>query len=187
MNLCQENGRATVPLENGLRKTPNIIVIDEAMHVILTGATDVWLSAGVEPRVGAELPGTLAAIVAATLEEWKDAPPLIHAALVFPWPEVAVTIYPVDVAGGRHICLSAERFRARRDLRWAERSFGFSRREAEILRHVLRGAATPQIAGNLNIAESTVIAHIKSLLLKTKAANRAALVARVLGWQDSTP
>jgi two-component system, NarL family, nitrate/nitrite response regulator NarL len=49
----------------------------------------------------------------------------------------------------------------------------FSTREAQILHYLTQGASNKLIARELGLAEATVKVHIKSILRKTKAANRS--------------
>jgi len=160
-------------------------LLDADLRIVMAGPTDVWRSAGLRLTVGHLLPEELATIVRRVAEEWGSGAESASTRRLTPWPGIRVWIYAVEAQDGRRVALAAERFRPRRDLRWAQRAFALSPRESEILRHVIRGSATPQIADDLSIAESTVVAHIKSLLAKTKASNRAAMVGRVLGFQDT--
>ncbi|MFM2043199.1 MAG: hypothetical protein RLY86_1775 [Pseudomonadota bacterium] len=49
---------------------------------------------------------------------------------------------------------------------------GLSRREMQILRHLVTGESNKSIAGSLNITEATVKVHLKTLLRKINASNR---------------
>jgi two-component system nitrate/nitrite response regulator NarL len=53
-----------------------------------------------------------------------------------------------------------------------QRTGRLSAREAEILRHLMEGAANKVIARKLDVAEATVKVHIKAILRKVGAANR---------------
>ena len=162
---------------------PNLVVVDAQWSVLIISATDIWHAAGIDVALGRTLPAALQAIVLAAL----PADPRTEArhAVVSPWPNVALTVHTAQGASGSLIALSAQPIGAREMLRRAQLVYGLSRRELEILWHILSGAGTSQIALTLNIADSTVIAHVKSLMAKTRAANRAALVARVLGWEET--
>ncbi len=182
-------------MKNGSAKTgghaedatlPNLLIVDARWHVVLFAATDIWAAAiGFEPAIGQAIPEALQFVIDAALGERNIDRSTVFCARFSPWPEIAVTMHAVTTGHEPLLALSAQRFRARRNLRHAQRSYGLSPRELEILRHVLGGSGTSQIAIALSIADSTVVAHVKSLLIKTKAANRAALVARVLGWDET--
>jgi len=61
------------------------------------------------------------------------------------------------------------------------RACGLSSREAELLDHVVTGAATRDIARLMFLSEHTVQDHLKSIFAKTATRTRRTLLARVLG------
>lgn len=61
------------------------------------------------------------------------------------------------------------------------RACGLSSREAELLGHVVAGAATREIAQLMFLSSHTVQDHLKSIFAKTGSRNRRTLLARVLG------
>lgn len=61
-----------------------------------------------------------------------------------------------------------------------ERAFGITRREAEILDHLVTGATITAIADDLAIAESTVRKHLEHLYRKLGVVNRAEATALAL-------
>ena len=161
---------------------PNLLIVDRAWRAVIVSATDVWEIAGIHVRAGHTIPVALQSVVRSAIDASNVDRAAAYCIRISPCADISITIYPVETPGDRLIALSAQQFRARKNLRHAQVAYGLSPRELDILRHVLDGSGTPQIASALNIADSTVVAHVKSLLAKTKAANRAALVARVLGW-----
>jgi DNA-binding CsgD family transcriptional regulator len=62
-----------------------------------------------------------------------------------------------------------------------------TRRELEVLRHLANGESNTEIAANLFIAAGTVKTHVKNLLRKLGAANRAEAVSRYHGLITQTP
>jgi DNA-binding CsgD family transcriptional regulator len=58
-----------------------------------------------------------------------------------------------------------------------ERTFGLTGREGEILGQLVTGATILSIAGDLNIAESTVRKHLEHIYRKLEVANRAEATA----------
>lgn len=56
-----------------------------------------------------------------------------------------------------------------------------TRREVEVLRHMAGGASNKDIANRLVITEATVKSHVKQVLRKLRAANRAQAVSMYLG------
>lgn len=69
------------------------------------------------------------------------------------------------------------------------RECNLSEREIEILRCLVNGQSNKVIAANLDIAESTVKVHLKSILRKTRACNRtqAAIWALEQGLVEALP
>src|SRR5690606_25877367 len=59
-----------------------------------------------------------------------------------------------------------------------------TRREAEVLRLMAQGETNQRIANRLIISEGTVKSHVKHILRKLQAANRAEAVAR---WHGARP
>ena len=82
---------------------------------------------------------------------------------------------------GRHHAVILERYEARAGLATAAERFGLSPREMEVLRHLVKGDSTSEIAAALHIAETTVQDHVKRLSGKMSARKRTEIVARALG------
>ncbi|MDQ3641757.1 MAG: helix-turn-helix transcriptional regulator [Actinomycetota bacterium] len=61
------------------------------------------------------------------------------------------------------------------------RATGLSERETQLLRHLVGGSDTHELARRLFVSEHTVQDHLKSVFAKTGAANRRVLVARATG------
>ncbi len=64
----------------------------------------------------------------------------------------------------------------------ATSAFRISPRERDVLHALLDGLGVSDIAGILNIAESTVSDHIARMIAKTNARNRVEMVATLLDW-----
>ncbi len=64
----------------------------------------------------------------------------------------------------------------------ATSAFRISPRERDVLHALLDGLGVSDIAGMLNIAESTVSDHIARMIAKTNARNRVEMVATLLDW-----
>ena len=64
--------------------------------------------------------------------------------------------------------------------------FSLTKRQAEVLALVLEGASAAEIARLLTISEYTAQGYLKSLLSKTASRNRAAMVAKVLNWNQES-
>ena len=61
------------------------------------------------------------------------------------------------------------------------RACGLSRRETELLDHLVAGAGTRDVAGLMFVSENTVQDHLKSIFAKTATRSRRSLLARALG------
>ena len=83
--------------------------------------------------------------------------------------------------------VAVEPLRRRSGVLRAITRFKLSRREGQVLTEALRGASSTEIAERLSIASSTATFHLKALLRKTGARNRAELTSRVLGWEEESP
>lgn len=70
--------------------------------------------------------------------------------------------------------------RIRASVAKAAARWGLSRRQAEVLDHVVRGHASATIAAILGISVRAVEVHVTALLARADVENRAALVAKVL-------
>ncbi len=60
-------------------------------------------------------------------------------------------------------------------------------RQIDVLLHVIEGANAGEVAAALQISEYTAQGYIKTLLMKTESRNRAAMVAKVLDWENARP
>lgn len=61
-----------------------------------------------------------------------------------------------------------------------DRVYELSRRELEVLRHLVEGESNGEIATALWVTERTVRAHVERILEKLEVPNRAGAVARAL-------
>lgn len=80
---------------------------------------------------------------------------------------------------------AAEAFRDRGGVRDAGRVSRLTAREREVLALLARGATNTQLADRLTVAESTVKSHVKHILHKLGASNRAAAIACYV--RETTP
>jgi DNA-binding CsgD family transcriptional regulator len=61
------------------------------------------------------------------------------------------------------------------------RSFGLSRRETELLSHLVTGADTRELARRMFLSEHTIQDHLKGIFAKTSTHSRQIVIARTLG------
>ncbi len=65
--------------------------------------------------------------------------------------------------------------------------YGLTKRQTDVLLHVLEGANAGDVAAALHISEYTAQGYIKALLTKTASRNRTAMVAKILEWPAAGP
>lgn len=63
--------------------------------------------------------------------------------------------------------------------------FTFTSRQADVVKHLLKGWTNKEIANALGITEQTVKEHIKHIMQKTGVTTRTGILARVLGLMKS--
>jgi len=62
----------------------------------------------------------------------------------------------------------------------AARRVGLTRREVEVLRHLVEGSSDREIADALCVSRRTVTSHVTSILTKLQAASRTAAATRAV-------
>lgn len=90
-----------------------------------------------------------------------------------------IRIFPLRGERPGWFAVLVESVNARDSLGAAVRRFEMTKRETAVLKLVIAGLSTSQIAEQLFITAGTVGDHIKSLFRKTNTNNRSGLVARV--------
>ncbi|HYZ15140.1 MAG TPA: helix-turn-helix transcriptional regulator [Candidatus Acidoferrum sp.] len=131
------------------------------------------------------LPPVVESSVRRLTASWTNDPAACQPGSDVPLPFIVVRTYPLHGEDQLKIGVIVERFRSRNPLLHAQAQFGMSARELEVLVLVLKGLGTPQIASELDIAESTAHDHIKRMIHKTGSRNRAELAAKALGWRGA--
>lgn len=104
-----------------------------------------------------------------------------HPQVAHPVPGLALRVEPMT-GNGISIAVCVKRVAQRHPLADAVAKYRFSPRERQVLHALLDGHSVVDIAGMLDLAESTVSDHIARMLVKTNAHNRVELAALVLGW-----
>ena len=153
------------------RRPPRFVIVNEAAQIVMTqgdsaefGTPDVPFSP------------TLAAKLIAELNSGEE-------------NEVFAPISPTTVLratslrgpAGRFYALFIEYVESRDLLANASENYGLSLRELDVLRLVLHGMSTAEIAHQLCIAATTVHAHVKNIARKTKSTKRTEILAKLLG------
>lgn len=138
-------------------------------------------------------PGEVVGSVPLILVPDSDAPELVTAALRQGVRGVVPTaLEPGVAAAAVHLVLSGGTYMPAHHLRAAAApaaglstdcrvltSLGLTQREAEVVGLLQRGLSNRSIARSLGISESTVVVHVRNLMQKLSATNRAQAVYRV--------
>jgi len=151
------------------RRAPRFVIVNEMAQIVMTSN---------EPADAAEMPfsAALTAQLIAEIEAGKENEVF---ALISPTTVVRAT--PLSGSAGRFYALFVEYVESRDLLANASESYGLSLRELDVLRLVLHGMNTSEIAHRLCIAATTVNAHVKNIARKTKSTKRTEILAKLLG------
>lgn len=80
-----------------------------------------------------------------------------------------------------HVAVLLERINpSRLDCSKAQRLFGLSRREGEVIHHLELGLTDKEIASALGIGSETVRAHLKNIRVKLSVSTRTAILNKLL-------
>jgi DNA-binding CsgD family transcriptional regulator len=149
-----------------LRSGPALYILDQNDEVVLSSSGD-------------EVPPDVQRTVRVARAD-VDSPPagaeriyLLESGLIARVRAVAGTL-------GRFTAVLAEPFRARNHLDAGRRKYKLTLREFDVLRHMIAGKTTSEIAAELGIAVSTVAIHVRSLLAKTSTHTRAEMIGRIV-------
>lgn len=96
-------------------------------------------------------------------------------------PTVVLRVSSLAGSAGVYYAVFIERFESRNLLADARSRYGLSPREIAVLTLVLRGLSTIEIADELCIAATTVLAHVKNIARKTNSTKRTEILAKLLG------
>jgi DNA-binding NarL/FixJ family response regulator len=153
------------------RRAPRFVIVDESAKIVMTPGEPVGSKAPPMPFSAA-----LTAQLIAEIEAGHE-----HEVFALLSPTTVVRATPLRGEIGRFYALFVEYVESRDLLANASESYGLSRREVGVLRLVLHGMSTADIATQLCIAQTTVHAHVKNIARKTKSTKRTEIVAKLLG------
>jgi len=164
-----------------------IIVTDASCNVKSFSSDE---SAGNEMQNFVSAGGTrLRPEIEAIVSKWIEQLPagsLTQSRVVLLDEERSLRFSPLSSPEGDLFAIIVERDHTYDRVARAVTRFKLTRRQTEVLALVLDGASAGEIAKQLCISEYTAQGYIKSLLSKTVSRNRAAMVARVLEWDQAT-
>lgn len=85
-------------------------------------------------------------------------------------------------ADGTYVSLLIEEEGHRDNVRTAAKRYALTRRESEVLSHILKGESSCEIAESMCLANSTIHDYLKALIRKTASKNRSDMIAKVLDF-----
>jgi DNA-binding CsgD family transcriptional regulator len=164
------------------RAAPALFVVDQTLRVqYFREDPSERRKDCVFERDSGRLPDLVERTVRGLLESVEIGESKAGALCAVPNGSVLVRVLPLAGAASPVFAVIVERFKIRASLRAVAARYALSKREHEALALVVKGAKNSEIASRLQIAPSTAVFHVKRLMAKTGARNRAELVAKVVG------
>jgi DNA-binding CsgD family transcriptional regulator len=164
-------------------------VLDKDLQIVLAwSAEDQRRVAvtGLRTRVADRLPAVLEETVRDLVASWRSDSDTQEAGIAHPVPFLVVQTRPMSGPAGLFIGVRIDRFQRAHSLSGPAARFHISPRELQVLALLLDGAKLEEIGRKLHITPSTIQDHIKSMVEKTGSRNRTELIARVLGWENTS-
>lgn len=93
--------------------------------------------------------------------------------------ETVLRIVPLSAALSGCVAIFVDSFGHRGSIFEAAKTFGLTKREAEVVAQLVCGKTNSEIAVTLCVAESTVGDHVKSVLRKTGVSKRVELMTKI--------
>jgi DNA-binding CsgD family transcriptional regulator len=100
--------------------------------------------------------------------------------VVVPSGEVVLRVVPMHGSAGACFGVLVESSRTVSGIRAAAAKFLISERELQVVCLLMKGSSAEEIARELRIAETTVAAHVRSIMTKTSSRNRTEAVAKLV-------
>jgi len=164
-------------------------VLDKDLQIVLAWSAEdqrrVALT-GLRTRLADRLPAVLEETVRDLVAGWRSDADTQEAGIAHPVPFLVVRTRPMSGPAGLFIGVRIDRFQPPHSLTGPAARFRISPRELQVLALLLDGAKLDEIGRKLHITTSTIQDHIKSMVDKTASRNRTELIARVLGWENTS-
>ncbi|GAC1500629.1 MAG: hypothetical protein NVS1B14_04650 [Vulcanimicrobiaceae bacterium] len=163
------------------RATPTMVIVDERLNVLYyredsNEKRHTHRLPAEKNRLPAEIEAVVRKLIARRHSE--NSGDVLCAALSHSLLIRAVWLGGVN---GTAVAVIFERFETRNRVNWLATRYALSSRERQVLSLLVKGAKNAEIADALQIAPSTAIFHVKSLLKKTDSRNRTEIVSKVTG------
>ncbi len=167
------------------RAAPEVFILDADLRIVCTTRGAAWLFEAADPSGSEQLTEAVRRALSEPLPEIGPAgegEPVVGVAIgeLFGEP-VLLRVLPLHGGPQGYVAVLSERLQLRDPITRAAARFNLSPREREVLREVMLGHGTSQIADTLGIAETTVADHIKRIAMKTDSHRRSEIIAKVLG------
>jgi len=154
------------------RRSPRFVIVNGCAEIVLASIDpndDNW-SARIFPR-------DVATRLVAEIEAQGSSDDLVMLA------DASTVVRATRLAGCTvaHYAFFIEFVETRDLLKFAGEQFGLSVREVDVLRLIMLGMDSAEIARQLCIAKGTVHAHVKNIGRKTQSTKRTEILAKLLG------
>jgi DNA-binding CsgD family transcriptional regulator len=160
-----------MPHYTELRGSPQFVICDDAMHVVCAS-----------PDFNPEL---LAEHALESLE-WSCRESRRSKTVMFEAHDGqrVMRIVPLTGTNAGYVALFIESPGRRGAIPSVTKNFGLTRREAEVLPLILRGATNSGIADILCVAESTIGDHVKNIMRKMHTTKRIGILHKAFNLED---
>ena len=175
-NNLKKHG-ASVNWDSDRRSTlfrSRLFIVRDDLSIVFAdaGMRDVWRALG---KGELRLPPTVESAVRGVVAEW-EATGDDGERVVSPTPHIVIRLWRLVSYEESFIAVLIGASR----LRGASERYGLTPREGTVLELLVRGRTVPEVAADLGITVNTAGDHVKHLLRKTGARNRAQLLLVVL-------
>lgn len=172
--MAGPNAGAAPRLHVHQRSSPTLYVIDDGYKIVLSG------NSGPNDHQLSTLPPFVEDAVRSLQKRSERQTRKDDGSLSLLDRSTIVRISPVNGGIGMYTAVFVEQFRYRDDLAKIVKKYRITRREAQILRLLIAGKTTTELAAHLGIAISTVVHHIKTMMSKTHSRTRTELLGKVM-------
>lgn len=163
------------------RAKPGLLLLDDELRIAFSEPSAIVL---IQQACGPVCDQRLPQEIERSIRDVLAAAQSAENQVVMPVPELLIRVSGLSGSRGQFTALLVEKQTRRSSLVAASKRFAFSKRETDVLRLLLRGSATGDVARELSISEATATGYFKALLRKTGSHSRSEMVAKVLGWDD---
>jgi DNA-binding NarL/FixJ family response regulator len=171
VELEPSSRRAEILTIAARRAAPEFVICDASMR-ILGASPDMW--------VGLRLRDALRSLKQRCLESRASNTILLEAYD----DDTVIRIVPLTGTLVDSTAIFIEPSGRRGSVIAAAKAYGLTKREREVLQLVIRGTTSSEIAQSLNVAESTINDHIRSLMRKMNASKRIEIIGKVFNLEQ---